>query len=401
LKILFICHRFPYPPQRGGKIRPFNIIKHLSQQGHELTVASLVRSREEEQEGQGLAPYCARYLMERISQPATAIRMLVRLPTPAPSSMAYFYSPMLAQRIREVFANGGFDLAFVHCAFAAQYVAQAWDVAKLLDFGDMDSQKWLTYARFRQFPLAAGYWLEGVKLRRLETRLARNFDYCTCTTQAELETLDAYNTGARMGWFPNGVDTEFFAPTDTPHDPDRICFVGRMDYYPNQQAVTFFARCVLPLIRERRPRAKFLIVGAQPPRSVLKLQNLAGVTVTGSVADVRPLALGSALTVAPLAIARGTQNKILESMAMGVPVVASEQASRGVDVVPGDHLLTASSPQTYRDAVLKVMEDSSLRACLAHASRERVLAHHSWGTSLQKLDSLIAECMAVYTSRRN
>jgi sugar transferase (PEP-CTERM/EpsH1 system associated) len=315
--------------------------------------------------------------------------------------MAYFYSPRLAHRIREVLANGGIDLVFVHCAFAAQYVAQARDIAKLLDFGDMDSQKWLTYTRFRKFPLAAGYWLEGVKLRRLETRLARSFDYCTCTTQAELEMLDAYNTGARTGWFPNGVDTEFFAPTDTPYDPDTICFIGRMDYYPNQQAVAFFARHVLPLIREHRPHAKFLIVGAQPSRAVLKLQKLAGVTVTGSVADVRPLVLGSALTVAPLAIARGTQNKILESMAMGVPVVASEQASRGVDVVPGDHLLTGSSPQTYRDAVLKVMEDSSLRARLAHASRERVLAHHSWGTSLQKLDSLIAECMAVYTSRRN
>jgi hypothetical protein len=402
LKILFICHRFPYPPKRGGKIRPFNIIKHLSHHGHEVTVASLARSREEEQEGQGLAPYCARYLMERMSAGAAAFRMLVLIPTGTPSSMGYFYSPALARRIREALENTRFDLVFVHCAFAAQYVVKVRGIPKLLDFGDMDSQKWLAYAKFRKLPLAAGYWLEGRKLQRAEMVLARSFDFCTCTTQAELETLEGYGTGIRSGWFPNGVDSEYFTPTDTPYDPNTICFTGRMGYYPNQQAVTFFSRQVLPLIRERHPQARFLIVGAQPSRAVLRLQRLPGVVVTGSVADVRPLVLESALTVAPLAIARGTQNKILESLAMGVPVVASKEASRGVDAVPGGHLLTASSPETYRDAVLNLMEDTSMRARFAQAGRKRVLERHSWAASLKTLDALIAECIdARAASRRN
>jgi sugar transferase (PEP-CTERM/EpsH1 system associated) len=401
LKILYVCHRFPYPPRRGGKIRPFNMIRHLSSQGHEVTVASLVRSKDEARQGKGIRDYCAAYIMERVSDLKATARMITYLPSLTPSSMAYFYSPRLKRRIQSVLKEARFDLIFVHCSSVAPYVSNVQGVPKILDLGDVDSQKWLTYARFRRLPLAAGYWLEGVKLRRLETLLARKFDYCTCTTRAELETLDAYGPRARTDWFPNGVDTKFFAPTDAPYDPDTICFIGRMDYYPNQLAVAFFARQILPLIRERRPRARFLIVGAQPSRSVRRLGRLAGVTVTGQVPDVRPLVLGSALTVAPLAIARGTQNKILESMAMGVPVVASEQASRGVDAVPGEHLLIASSPQTYRDTVLKVMEDSLLRARLADASRQRMLTHHSWSASLQKLDSLIAECIEVYTSRRN
>jgi sugar transferase (PEP-CTERM/EpsH1 system associated) len=400
LKILFICHRFPYPPKRGGKIRPFNIIKHLSQQGHEVTVVSLARSREEEQEGQGLAPYCVRYLMERMSVGTAAFRMLVLIPSGTPSSMGYFYSPVLARRIRETLANGSFDLVFVHCAFAAQYVANIVGIAKLLDFGDMDSQKWLAYAKFRNRLLATGYWLEGIKLQRQEKMLAREFDLCTCTTQAELETLNDYRTGARTGWFPNGVDSEYFTPTETPYDPNTICFIGRMDYYPNQQAVTFFARCVLPLIREHRPRARFLIIGARPSWAVRKLQRLPGVVVTGSVPDVRPLVWGSALSVAPLTIARGTQNKILESMAMGVPVVASTEASRGVDAAPGKHLLTASSPETYRDAVLNLMEDTSMRARFAEAGRKRVLERHSWVASLKKLDVLIAECIDAHDASR-
>jgi sugar transferase (PEP-CTERM/EpsH1 system associated) len=399
---MFICHRFPYPPKRGGKIRPFNIINHLSQRGHEVTVASLARSHEEEQEGQGLAPYCACYLMERMSAGAAAFRMLLRIPSGTPSSMGYFYSPVLARRIREALENTRFDLVFVHCAFAAQYVAKVQGIPKLLDFGDMDSQKWLTYAKFRQLPLAAGYWLEGRKLQRAEMALARSFDYSTCTTRAELETLEGYCTGARTGWFPNGVDSEYFTPTDTPYDPNTVCFIGRMDYYPNQQAVTFFSRHVLPLIRERQPQARFWIVGAQPSRAVLKLQRAPGVVVTSSVADVRPLVLRSALTVAPLRIARGTQNKILESMAMGVPVVASKEASRGVDAVPGKHLLTATSPETYRDAVLHIMDNTSMRARFAQAGRKRVLERHSWAASLKKLDALIAECIDAHdAARRN
>jgi sugar transferase (PEP-CTERM/EpsH1 system associated) len=401
LKIFFICHRFPYPPKRGGKIRPFNIIKYLSERGHEVTVASLVRSRAEQEEGGGLEQHCARYLMEYISPAAATARMLLRLPTPTPSSMGYFYSPTLMSRIREELIRGRFDLVLVHCAFAAQYVARVRGIPKLLDFGDMDSQKWLAYAKFRRLPEAVGYWLEGRKLQRAEVVLARSFDFCTCTTRAELETLDGYCTGAPTGWFPNGVDNEYFKPTDAPYEADTICFIGRMDYYPNQQGVDFFCRHVLPIVQQRRRGVKFMIIGAQPSSEVMKLQRLPGVVVTGSVEDVRPFVLKSALSVAPLTIARGTQNKILESMAMGVPVVASEEASRGVDAIAGEHLLTATTPDAYAYAVLQIMQDPTWRARLAQAGRERVLACHSWSTSLRKLESLIAECMNVYASRRN
>ena len=290
-------------------------------------------------------------------------------------------------------AKNRFDLIFVHCSSVAPYVAAARGPAKILDFGDIDSQKWLTYSRYKGFPIAAGYWLEGSKLQRAEKRLARQFDLCTCTTRAEFDTLESFGTGVPAGWFPNGVDQAFFAPDEEPYDPELICFVGRMDYYPNQLAMLEFCRDVLPALQQARPGVRLVIVGAEPSSKIRRLGSLPGVEVTGSVPDVRPWVRKAALTIAPLSIARGTQNKILESMAMGVPVVASEEAAGGIDAVPGEHFLTASTASQYRDAILSMLDDPEVRRRYSEAGRKRILSTHDWAASMRKLDSLIESCV--------
>jgi hypothetical protein len=143
VKSLFVCHRLPYPPPRGGKIRPVNIIKHFTGAGHSVTVASLARSGLEAEEGRDLRKYCAECYVEQIGAPQATLRMIARLPTATPSSMGYFFSPKLQRRIDGLLAGESFDLIMVHCSSVAQYVAHA-DVPKILDFGDMDSQKWLS-----------------------------------------------------------------------------------------------------------------------------------------------------------------------------------------------------------------------------------------------------------------
>jgi len=392
MRILYVCHRFPYPPKRGGKIRPFNVIKHLSR-SHDVTVASLVRSADEARAGEGIAAHCKAFLMERVSHPGAVLRMLQRLPTRIPSSMGFFYSPRLARRITEELTSSAYDLVLVHCSSVAPYIQDAPDIPKILDFGDMDSQKWLAYAAVKPFPLSLGYRLEGWKLQRAEMELAKRFDYCTCTTRAELATLESFGTGVPADWYPNGVDTDYFAPTDQPYDPDTIAFVGRMDYFPNQQAVADFCRETLPLIRGRRSTVKLLIVGADPSPAIRRLGRLPGVTVTGAVSEMPPIVRTAALTVAPLGIARGTQNKILESLAMGVPVVCSTRAAAGVDAVPDQHLLTADTPRACADAVLRLLDEAAVRRQFAEAGRARMLSHHSWAASMRKLDSVVEDCL--------
>jgi len=390
MKVMFVCHRVPFPPKRGGKIRPFNIIRHLQEQGHEVTVASLARTQAEADEAEGLGKHCTKRLVEIVDDKVAWPRMVAWLPTTRPSSFGYFYSPRLKRRIDAELSSGGYDLIFVHCSSVAPYVADARARVKIIDFGDMDSQKWREYSQHRAFPLSAGYWLEAVKLERMERQLADRFDLATCTTRAEMESLRALGATGSTAWFPNGVDAEFFKPSGADYDPDLVTFIGRMDYFPNQQAVLRFCAGALPELQRRRPGTRFEIVGADPSDEIRNLGTLPGVTVTGSVPDVRPYVTRAALTVAPLEIARGTQNKILESMAMGVPVVCSRQACGGVDAVPGEHLLAYETHEQLVSELLRVLASRDFRQQLAVAGRARVLSNHSWPSSMRRLDALIA-----------
>lgn len=390
MRILYLCHRFPYPPKSGAKVRAFNTIRHLSER-HEVVVATLEVEPGEAARGSGLANYCARYICEPLSPVGAKLRMALSLLTSEPATMGAFYSSRLKARLRDELATNDYDLVMFHSSSVVQYVDPEIEVPLFIDFVDMDSQKWLVYARHRGFPLNLGYWLEGMKLARAEAQMARRAAISTCATAAETESLDAMDAGTPTDWFPNGVDLEFFHPSGDPYEEDRLCFIGRMDYYPNAECMIDFCVHTLPLIRQRRPNVELSIVGAEPTAAVRRLAEIPGVEVTGTVDDVRPWVWRSAVTVAPLNIARGTQNKILESMAMGVPVVCSERAARGVDAVVGEHLLAANEPQGYADAVLALLDAPARRTQLAEAGRRRVEAHHSWSVAMARLDRILAE----------
>ena len=400
MNILYLCHRFPFPPKRGGKIRPFNMIRHLSDSGHQVTVCSLARSPDEAEEGRGIAPYCAGFEMAHVKEWVQVARMMVRLPVPAPSSMGYFYSPALAEHVQSLLNSKKWDLIFVHCSSVAQYVEHVKNIPKILDFGDMDSQKWLEYANYKPFPLSLGYRLEGAKMLAAERRLARRFDLCTATTRAEWETLNGYATGVDTDWFPNGVDADFFCPVDEPYDADTISFIGRMDYYPNQECMARFSEQTWPMLKSARPGMKLVIVGADPSPAMRKLGDLPGVTVTGTVPDVRPFIRKSALMVAPLNIARGTQNKILEAMAMGVPVVTSTIAAGGVDAESETHFLVADTPPAYAQAIMRIIDSPAERNRLAMAGRQRMLSHHAWPRSMERLDGIIDRGIKNFSANR-
>jgi len=388
MKVLFVCHRFPFPPKRGGKIRPFNIIRHLSQSA-QVYVASLVRDDVEGAEAAGISEHCTEHFMARVRSAPQWARMIARLPTSEPSSFGYFQSSALQRRIDTWTTTHRFDLVFVHCSSVAHYVLGRPTGPKVLDFGDMDSQKWLEYADYKPWPWSMGYRLEGMKVERAERRLASRFDLCTATTRGELETLDAMGTAKASDWFPNGVDATYFSPGHEPHDPKLISFIGRMDYFPNQEGVRRFCSEVFPRIRQQEPESRFIVVGADPSPEIRALAELPGVEITGSVPDVRPFIRGSAAMVAPLKIARGTQNKILEAMAMGVPVVTSGAAAKGVDAVPGEHFLVADDAEATAAALLRLMRDPAERGRLAQAGRARMLENHSWDRSMGKLDGIL------------
>ncbi len=389
MRILFVCHRMPCPPSDGARVRAFHIIRHLAR-SHEVTVAAPVRSADELKGAEQLKQHCSAVITGPITGTAALARMVKNLATATPSSMGFFYSPQLATKIKQALSAKPFDMVFVYCSSVAHYVEGIEGTVKVIDFVDMDSQKWLVYATAHRFPLSLGYWLEGIKLQRAEAAIARDFDLSMCVTPGELATLRSLGVGSATGWFPNGVDLDYFAPTSEPHDPNAICFVGRMDYFPNQQAVIDFCNDVLPKVRKARPQASFAIIGAEPPRIVRELARRPGVTVTGTVADVRSFVRRSAVSVAPLKIARGVQNKILEAMAMGVPIVASPQTAGGVDAVPGQHLMVAADADAMAAAVIRLLSDEEERSRLARAARAHVERTYSWDGAMRQLDALLA-----------
>lgn len=381
-------------------MRQFHMIRHFAEQGHKVTVCSLTRSAAEADAGRGLADHCHAYFASPVSNGFQTLRMVARLPTLQPSSFGFFYSRQMQQAVNEVLARAKFDLIFVYCSSVAPYVEHVHHIPKLLDFGDMDSQKWLEYAQYKPFPLSMGYWLEGHKLVRAEKRLAQSFDMCAATTAAEIKTLKSFGVPVEADWFPNGVDSDYFKPEGQlgadDYDADTLSFIGRMDYYPNQECMIEFCAHVLPLIQSERPDAKLLIVGAEPSLAIKRLENIRGVTVTGSVPDVRPYVRRSAAMIAPLNIARGTQNKILEAMAMGVPVITSEIAAGGVDAEREKQFLVANTPEGYARASLRIMNSAAERQRLAIAGRERMLSHHSWPAAMHKLDEIVGRCVALH-----
>lgn len=394
MRILFLAHRFPYPPAFGSQVRAFNMIRHLAQ-AHEVTVMAPVRSPAEAEQAQGIAAHCAAFRAFPVRPWVQLAKVALALPTPLSASEAYFHSAAMKAAIDRLLAARAVDLIVAHCSSVGRLVEDA-ALPKLIDFCDVDSRKWLDYAAFKPFPLSLGYRWEGVRLTAVERRLARKFDAVTVATTGELDTLRALGMHARADWFPNGVDTDYFAPGDEPYAPDTITFVGRMDYFPNEQCMVDFCADVWPKLRARRPAARLQIVGAAPTRRVQALGHLAGVTVTGAVPDVRPYVRRSALTIAPLAIARGTQNKVLESMAMGVPVVASPLAAAGVEAEPGVHLRVAPSADQWVAEIERLLSDPVQRAQLAAAGRARVLSHHAWPSAMKRLDAIIARCVAAH-----
>jgi sugar transferase (PEP-CTERM/EpsH1 system associated) len=388
MKILFLCHRLPYPPNRGGKIRPFNMIRHLGG-NHTVTVASLAESQQEMRDGMGLRGYCSEVVAEVVQKPVRWLRAWKALFSSSPSSVAYFWSPELRRRIQATLLKTRFDTIFVHCAFMAQYVLDAMAPIRILDFGDLDSAKWTDYSRSKSFPFTVGYKLEATKMRRYEKHVAGHFDQCTVTTRGELEEFEKLDLGVPCSIIPNGVDAHYFRSNSTRRDPRIIVFVGRMDYFPNIDGVLYFTKHIFPIVRRSVPDAQLRIVGSNPNRAVRNLATVPGITVTGHVPDVRSYLEDAIVAVAPLRLARGTQNKILEAMAMSMPVVATSAAAKGIDAVPGRHLLVGDDPGEFATKVVELLKSPDLRAQLSIAGCRQVQYAHAWPNSLDILDGIL------------
>ncbi|MFA5631078.1 MAG: TIGR03087 family PEP-CTERM/XrtA system glycosyltransferase [Porticoccaceae bacterium] len=395
--LLFLCHRIPYPPHKGDKIRAFHLLRHLSVH-FDIYLASFVDDASDWRWAPELENYCRELLLRPLIPWQATARSLTGLLTGAPLSLPYYADPDMQNWVARTCGAREIRHVLVYSSVMAQFLPRSGNgfQRKVIDFVDVDSDKWHQYAARKAWPLS---WLYAREARRLldhEKAMAAGFDAALFVSSAEAALFQRLSpeNAARTGFFSNGVDFSYFDPDSAesmqnpfPAGCRALVFTGAMDYWPNVDAVDGFARTLFPALRAEHPALVFYIVGAAPTASVRRLAGLPGVVVTGRVPDVRPYLKYALAAVVPLRVARGVQNKVLEAMAMAIPVLVSGKGLEGIDAVPGEHVLLADRVADYRRGLRDIL--GGVHSGLGARARAHVQRAYDWNHSLSTVVRLL------------
>lgn len=394
LNILYISHRIPYPPHKGEKIRAFHQIVHLARHNrvHLICLADDIADLDHAKVLEELCASVTTVYRRKLFSLLLAARAIV---TRKPLSVAAFRHRKLAEEIRHRLGTERFDVIFVTSSAMAQYILSVPVVARVIDFIDVDSEKWRLYSERRSFPSSCIYQLEANRLASYESKLVESFDHSILISKEEKRAIRARGSAGPISVISNGVDLDYFKPiafSSNEQSRRSIVFTGAMDYFPNVDAVHYFCREILPLIQTIVPDVQFYIVGRNPNREVRQLGKQSNVIVTGTVPDVRHYLAQARVAVAPFRLARGVQNKVLEAMAMGVPVVGTHEAFKGIAAGERDGVRIASDPVLFAEHVMTFLRgDANLRLRTARQTRSYVERSHRWEDQGAKLEQLLEQ----------
>lgn len=393
-RLLFLAHRIPYPPTKGDKVRSYHLLKYLAGR-YRVHLGAFVDDETDLQHADALRDLCEECHLVTLNPALARVKSLAGLVSGEPLTLTYYRNPGMSRWVSGVLRAARVQGVLAFSSAMAQYVMPATGVRRVADLVDVDSDKWRQYAATRRWPYSAIYRRESRALLRYERQIARRFDATVFVSAAEAGLFRqlAPEAADKVWHVNNGVDGNYFSPERTYADPygggERVlAFTGAMDYWPNVDAVVSFARGVFPAILRGSPGARFYIVGARPAAEVRRLAELPGVKVTGAVPDIRPYLAHAKLAVAPLRLARGVQNKVLEAMAMATPVLASPQAAEGIEARVGKELLVAASETEFVREAVRLLQGESASA-IGVAGRARALASYAWEGSLSRFERLL------------
>jgi len=412
--ILYLVHRAPYPPDKGDRIRAYHILRFLAKRAN-VHLACLADEPVGIEVVKTLRSLCQEVAIVPLGK-SRWLRAFGAFIRGRSITEGAFSSSALRSILRSWCEKIKFTAALASASSMAPYLQmkELKQIPAVIDLVDVDSQKWLDYSDLQSWPRSWLYHWEGRQLRRLEKTFPEWARAITLVSEAETDIYRRFALTGCVKSVTNGVDQGYFSAANGEPGASAtgVCeprasatgavqtscvFVGALDYYPNIDGVVWFCRNAWPQIHERHPNTTFSLVGRRPVPAVTALANIPGVEVVGEVPDVRPYLTQAAVTVIPLRIARGLQNKVTEALAMGNAVVASPPAVAALKIEPSVHLLTASSPDEWVDAVSRLLEDRALRQELGAAGRRYVEEHHHWDRCLNPFAALlgIAEISAI------
>ena len=394
--LLFLVHRIPFPPNKGDKIRSWNILAHLASR-YNVHIGAFIDDPHDWQYTGRIEEIVKSTFFRKLNSRTGTARSCLSLLSGEPLTCGYYRDRAMKSWVDRTMRQNTIDRVFVYSSSMAQYVPENLpsDARVVVDFVDIDSDKWRQYAERKSWPMSSVYRREARTLFDMEKRITGSVDASVFVSEDEAALFRemAPAQSGHVHGIANGVDCDFFNPdvkSDPPYPTDRtnIVFTGAMDYWANVDAVTWFTDDILPGIRAVLPDCAFWIVGANPTPEIVKLGDRAGITVTGRVDDVRPFIAHATLSVAPLRVARGIQNKVLEAMALAKTVVATPQAMEGIAAIDGTEVHVAETSEAFAESVLKLAKAPDLEQMGARA-RQRVLDSYGWLTSLQKFGSIL------------
>jgi sugar transferase (PEP-CTERM/EpsH1 system associated) len=398
MRILFLAHRLPYPPDKGERIRAYHELKFLGKR-HSIDLFTFADTVAEAENQQALQKLCRRIYVEA-RNPITVLTGAVRsLFRGEPLSCGCVFSHRFQREVHRALSAERYDVIFVNCSSMAQYIPRGLSVRLVADFVDIDSAKWSQYAKRSRAPIAWLYSREARSLAQYEVDWARTSASTIVATRHEAALLSA-ESALQVEVVRNGVEIPAVCADELPPEVKVLqpyaLFLGTMDYRPNVDAVEHFANDIFPLVRRRHPELKFVIAGRNPSRLVRKLARRPGIVVTGPLPRVDIYVAGSTVVVAPFRIAQGIQNKILEGLAAGKPVVSTSGPARAIGARPGETLLVADSAKEFADAVVAVLENPELRRRFERG-RDFVRQNFDWHTNLSHLEQLLERASGIST----
>lgn len=392
-KVLYLTHRIPWPPDKGDKIASHHILRHLAAH-HEVYLGSFVDDPDDWQYAAEIRGLCADVLLRAIHPRLRRLRSLAAFLTGESISAVYYRDRQMRQWVDRTVSEQGIRHAVLYSSPVVQYVAGAAGkgMRRVAHFSDVDSEKWRQYGAAHSSTVGWVYRREADRLLLFEKQMAGAVEATTFVTGADAELFRrlAPQVANRVGVIENGVDTVYFDPSvpcETPYSAGGpvIVFTGVMDYWANVDAVTWFATEVLPRVQALVPDARFAIVGSRPGAGVQALMARRGVLVTGRVPDVRPYLRHAALAVAPMRIARGTQNKVLEAFAMAKLVLMTSGAAEGLRPVDWLADRVVDDPERFAGLAVEGLQHPTCQ----QSARDYVLEHYSWDAHLKRLDCML------------
>jgi len=386
-RILFLAHRVPYPPNRGDRIRTYHLLEYLAKRS-ELSLAYLTDEYPAAETTRVLESLCSRVAFARLGR-SRWLRAGASLATGRTATEGLFSSPILRQVVVDWAREIRFDVVIAVCSSMAQYldVPELNDVPVVVDLIDVDSQKWLDYAAQSRGVRRRMFRTEGIRLRRLECALATRARAITLVSQPEVNLFREFCPADNVYAVPNGVDLKYYQPTTAGSDHGQLTtvFIGALDYLANIDGISWFCREVWPEVRRRVPEATLQVVGSNPGNTIRRLAEVPGVEVVGPVPDVRPYVAAAAVSIAPLRVARGVQNKVLEAMAMGKPVVATPQALESIDAELGRAVVRAETAVEWQDQLIGLLRNVQECRRIGAGGRRYVESRPTWPQCLRRL----------------